>query len=264
MHLHRRFGVFLLLPASLCFPGEPVPPEAVAFEVQPRIVEMGAFFRGVTVRVRGVVGHGSRALVTVVGPDKVERFNRKGKFGPIWLNSGSVRISGVPSLFLLFSPEPVGTLLARDAIECHHLDARSLMTLTKVEPPLTDADEDVLTSFLALKSRDGSYRFTSGSVLMGEPESTGTRFSLEFTWPRTAPPATYRVHVYEVHEGVVLQQSSMPLNVVRVGFPSWLARLAEQRASLYGVMAVLISALAGFGIDFIMTRLFGAKRVSRH
>jgi hypothetical protein len=264
MHLHRRMEVLLLLPASLCFSGEPVRPEAVAFEVQPRVVEMGAFFRGATVKVRGVVGNGSKALVTVVGPDKVERFNRKGRFGPIWLNSGRVRISGVPSLFLLFSPEPVGTLLAREAIECNHLDERSLMKLTKVEPPVSGADDDVLTSFLTLKSKDGSYRFTSGSVLMGEPEAAGTRFSLEFTWPRTAPPATYRVHVYETREGAVIRQSSMPLNVVRVGFPAWLARLAEQRASLYGVIAVLISALAGFGIDFIMTRLFGAKRMSGH
>jgi hypothetical protein len=47
---------------------------------------------------------------------------------------------------------------------------------------------------------------------------------------------------------------------VRTGFPAWIAELAENRASLYGVAAVLIGALAGFGIDFITTRVFGRKR----
>ena len=52
----------------------------------------------------------------------------------------------------------------------------------------------------------------------------------------------------------------MPIEVVRTGFPAWLAGLAQNQSSLYGLIAVITGVLAGFGIDFLTTRLFGRKR----
>ena len=85
-------------------------------------------------------------------------------------------------------------------------------------------------------------------------------FSLQFQWPKKAPPAEYEVTVYEVRDGAVIRGLAVPIEVVRTGFPAWLAAMAENRASLYGTVAVIIAAMAGFGIDFLTTRLFGRKR----
>jgi hypothetical protein len=61
----------------------------------------------------------------------------------------------------------------------------------------------------------------------------------------------YVVSAYECRNGAVVRQTSVPLKVVRVGLAAELAFLADQHESLYGLIAVLAAAMAGFGIDFL-------------
>lgn len=264
--MHISIQMILLLQACTrpVSPSTPAVPEPIAFRVSPAVIEMGAFYSGAAVRVEGVVENGSKALVTVVGSDREERFNKKGRVGPIWLNDAKVQFSGVPSLFLRFSAEPVRTVLARSEIDELHLDEKSIMQRMRIEPHLAEGDDTMRADFLALKHGDGSYQFGNTGVRMGEPGKDGTPFSLEFAWPRKAPPATYQVRVYEIRNGAVTRRSAMPLRVVRAGFPAWLAAFSQRRASVYGVAALVIAVLAGFGIDFITLRLFGKKRHSVH
>ncbi len=249
-------------PASLT---TAVVPEPVSFQVKPAVIEMGAFYSGSMVRVEGRVENGSKLLVAVVGSDRAEHFNKKAKVGPIWLNSGKVHVSGVPSLFLRFSTEPVRALLASATIEQHRLDEASLQQQMRLEPHLPEGDAVMKANFLSLKQADGIYQFSNGGVRLGEPGQNGTPFWLEFAWPKKAPPATYQVRVYEIRDGQVIRRAESPLHAVRVGFPAWLAAFAEHRAATYGLAAVVFGALAGFGIDFLTLRLFGKKkRITAH
>jgi hypothetical protein len=234
--------------------------------VTPRVIHVGAFYSGVNVRVHGLAPAGSKVIVTVTGSDRDESFNRKMRFGPIWLNGGKVRISGAPSLFLRYSPQPLAALLSPDAIASRDLDEASLARRIHSDLSTRDvrADAALRADFLALKKDDNIYRFVDGGVVMGQSDSVEIPYSLEFHWPKKAPPAEYEVHVYQVADGAVVSETHLPLSVVRSGFPSWLAFLAGNRSSLYGVTAVLIALLAGFGIDFLSTRLFHSKRASAH
>ena len=254
----------LLFAALACAAG--TPEGHLAANVSPRRIEVGAFYDGATVKVEGVAEAGSQVIVTVVGSDAEERFNRKGRLGPIWLNSGKVRISGVPSLFLRFSAAPVGTLLSRDSVARHGLDKESLMQRMRADPraPGDRGDARIRADYLSLKEADGSYAFGDGGIQVTENGGRDAAFTLAFRWPKKAPPAMYEVRVYEARNGEVVRETSMPLEVVRTGFPAWLAGIADGRPSLYGITAVLAGALAGFGIDLLVTRLFGRKRAAAH
>jgi hypothetical protein len=61
----------------------------------------------------------------------------------------------------------------------------------------------------------------------------------------------------------VVNKADVDLAVVEVGFPALIARLARDRASLYGIISVIIAMVAGFGIDFIPSRLF-KRKVATH
>jgi len=239
-------------------------PDLGTFTISPGVVQMGAFYNGVQVKVEGIAENGSNVIVIVAGKDCDERFNTKAKAGPIWLNSGKVRVTGVPSLLLRFTSGPVELLLAREVIEAHDLDEGALRRRIRIEPAAGGRDESLRGDFVALKSEQGRYQFVDGGVAMGEPGPQGAPYSLAFTWPRRAPPATYDVRVYEIRDGSVIRESSAPLRVTRVGFPAWLAGIAQQSAPLYGLTAVVVGAIAGFGIDFATMLLFGKKRSIGH
>jgi hypothetical protein len=234
------------------------------FKVSPSIIEIGAFYSGTTVRVTGIAANGARVIITVTGPEREERFNTKGRFGPIWLNSGKVRVGGVPSMLLRFSCAPVGELLPMEAARCRRLDPSSLAGQIRIDPPGMDSSDSLKSDFLALKREVGLYQFRDDGVMLDKPGESGTPYSLEFRWPRRAPPATYEIAVYEVCDGKVAEEASMPLRVVRTGFPAWLARISAQHAALYGAAAVVIGALAGFGIDLLTMLLFGKRRTVSH
>jgi hypothetical protein len=250
-----------MIPACLAASVAPVPGTP---KVSPEVLEMGAFYSGPQVKVEGVAENGAKVIITVSGQEGKERFNVKGRVGPIWLNSGKVHVSGAPSLFLRFSAAPVTELLPTSQILGRFLDERSQMSRMGIEPSAGSQEDRLRASFLALKRERKTYQFLNDGVIMGSPGSAGTPYSTIFTWPRSAVPASYTVTVYEVRGGAVLRQMSVPLRVVRVGFPAWLAGTAERNASLYGLTAVIVGAIAGFGIDFITTLLFGKKRSVAH
>ena len=255
---------YLALWPLLLFAGD-VPRAESQLRVVPPQIAVGAFYNGADVRIEGTADAGSRVIVTITGSDREEHFKRKERFGPIWLSAEKLRISGVPSLFLRFATAPVAGLLRPDAIARLRLDAASLQARMQIEPPPRDRRDDsaIRSGYFSLKAAEGIYRFGDGGVV-ARAAGDCAPFTLAFRWPKNAPPGTYQVHVYEVRDGSVVHESSAPFSVVRTGFPAWLAVLAERRASLYGVVAVLFGALAGFGIDFLTSCIFGKKRTVSH
>ncbi len=235
-------------------------PAGPSITLTPSRIEMGLFYGGSQVRIQGVAEAGVKVVVLVRGPDTVENFKRKTRAGPIWINSGNVSISGVPSLFLRFSSEPLGNFLGRETIERYQLDRTAIRRQMRIEPKAMDR-EVIRNDYLALSAEEGTYQTFPNAVRMGTPGTTGVPYQVEFAWPRKAPPNNYEVSVYAVRDGQVVGTTVAPLEVVKIGFPAALAALATEHGSFYGILAVLVAVTAGFGIDFLATRLRKKKPV---
>ena len=234
--------------------------------VNPPALAAGAFYNGAHVKIQGAVPAGSQAILTVTGAEHEERYNRKARFGPVWIGAGAVRISGAPSLFLRFSTIRVTALLNRDRIAEENLDEPSVTAHLRMQPAPRDASMASLlrSNYIDLKKSSGVYSFGDSGIQLGAPLDGCAPFAIDLDWPKQAPPATYQVRLYEIHSRAVSRTTVASFPVVRTGFPAWLSGLAQEQAPLYGLLAVLIGALAGFGIDFTATRIFGGKRAAAH
>lgn len=226
----------------------------------PPTIKMGAFFSGATVRVEGEAGRDAQVIVIVKGSGATaESFNVKGRMGPIWVNTGKARISGVPSLFLLFSARPVSDFLGAEAIEKYGLDTAALKKQLQIGPKSMDRDL-IRSNYLKLKTEEGSYRIVSDAVKIGQANGDSVAYAVEFPWPAKAPPGAYQVDVYECQNGSVTREAHTPLQATIVGFPAWMAALANNHASLYGVVAIAVTMIAGFGMNFLFG-LFRGRRL---
>ena len=253
-------------------------------KVTPPVVEMGTFYGGTNLRVEGRVATGSKVVVIVRGKDATELFNRVGRVGPVWINTGRVSVSGVPSLLLVFSSEPVCDCLCRQAMDDCMCDVEAIKKQVRIKPEQEGSDS-IAEDFLKLKLRQGNYQMSGGGVRVGSavqaldttssmamaseaaasPLSTdGTEpYLLEFTWPKNAAVGTYEIRVHACRDSVVKETSAVPLKVVEVGFPAMITSLAKGHASAYGIVSIIIAMLAGFGIDFVTSRIF-KKKISAH
>lgn len=256
-----RLAICLVL-AAVWSPAQTALRESLSIRLIPPQIEVGPFWGGSKVRVEGSVAAGAKVAVVVRGRGRQETFNRKSRVGPIWVNTGKVHVSAVPSLFLRFTSGPIRTFLNREGIDQHQLDEAAIRRQMRIEP---NQDHDlVLSNWITLKSREGTYGLVRDGVRMGTPADERVPFWVEFDWPKKAPPGRYLVSAYECRDGGVTRSVVVELPVVTVGFPAWLSGIATERAALYGIFAVLAAAVAGFGIDLLTMLIFGKKRARSH
>jgi hypothetical protein len=167
-------------------------------------------------------------------------------------------------LFLRFSSEDVHTFLPREAIDAYALDELSIKKRMHIRTSHGEPDAqywEVLTdSYLDLKKTDLTYRRVADRVQVVEQADGSTHYTLRFNWPRSAPPGLYQVEVYACRDGAVVGQAGTVLRLKEVGFPLFMANLAHTHPYSYGLLAVLLAVIAGFGIDAIASRLRGGRR----
>jgi uncharacterized protein (TIGR02186 family) len=253
--MKHRILLVLAFPLILLFAQDSVALESAKVKVSPATVELGTFYGGAQIHVEGLAGEGSKIIVVVRGASGAEVFNKVGRMGPIWVNTGKVTVSAAPNLLLIFSSDPINACLNAAAIDQYQLALESLKNHLKIETKGADRDR-IAADFLALKVQQGSYRSAPGRVRLGIPDQDGLPYTLDFEMPRSATLGKYQVTMIECRNGQVAGTWDADLAVVEVGFPELVAHLAKDHASLYGILSVVVAMIAGFGIDFIASRIF--------
>ena len=240
----------------------------VTLKLSPQTIEMGAFYNGVRLRMDGTVPSNSKVMVVIRGVTKDEVFNKKARVGPIWINVDKVHVTGPPSLFLRFSSEDVHTFLDRKTIEDYALDELSIRDRMQIHTEHGVRDPEALKAlgdhYIDLKKSEGAYRRLSDRVQVTETGTGEEHYSLNIGWPKLATPGLYQVEVYACRDGRIVGQSGATLKLVEIGFPAFMATSARSHPYGYGIFAVILAIIAGFGIDALAILLGGARKHAPH
>jgi hypothetical protein len=252
-----------------------------SLHIEPDAIRKEIFYNGATLQVEGVAPPATNIVVIIKGDETSELFNKKGRVGPIWINTDRIHIANVPSIFLSYSSAPVNSILDASSIDTYRLDESSLKrhltcrchckcpttgpaqghTIAACKGTVPDSQyaATIRDSFLNLKQQDGSYQFHPGTVQLAAA-ANGTHYSLRLNWPKSAATGTYQVEIYACKNQSVVERESTSLEVVEAGLPLYMADLAKSRPWAYGIVAVLIAVLSGFAIDAITSRLRRPRR----
>ena len=232
------------------------------FRVVPDNVQVGLFYSGSHVRVEGMARSDSRVVVVIRGGEREEEFYKKVRVGPIWVSGSKVFIAGVPALFYRFSSGALHDFLDRDAIDRYQLDEESIKEQMRIQP---EGDRDkIVANWLDLKAEEGTYALNRHALTWGSKASEMAEFEVDFPWPRRIPAGVYQVAVYECRDGSVVAYRAHPFSEVRVGLPAWIAYLANNHGTWYGIVCVIVAGILGFGIDLLAALIFGKSRSAAH
>jgi hypothetical protein len=244
-----------------------------SLSISPSTIRMSTFYEGTKVRIEGTAPAGAQVLVVVRGDEKDEFFNKKGRVGPVWVNTDKVHIAHVPCLFLVFGSQDVNAVLDRASIDRYELDTSAIRNrllcrshckcsashagsvLAKCKGTVPDAaDQELIrNSYISLKTHDGSYQ-THPNAIDVASSSDGTHYELNLDWPKEGAPGSYQIEVLACQNHSVVARSTAQLDVVEVGFPAQMAALATTRSLFYAALAVLAAFLAGFATDMLTSR----------
>lgn len=267
----RRNGHSLRLAAVALIAMPPVlqmPPP----ELTPRTIAMGSFYNGASVHVEGDAPLGSGVIIVLRGVDKDEFYNRKQKFGPVWLNADRIHFQHAPSLFYAFASGDEGSLLSRADLDKYGLDEaailRSMRCLCHCKCNLTEAGQQsgskdaipdaayrkvLEKEFLQAMEQDGVYRTVPRSVTL-EQRGSSVHYRLDFRLPVNLAAGNYRVQVVACAHGHAIARSEGGLSASKAGVAAYIQGLAFGSPWVYGAAAVLIALLTGFAMDFVSSK----------
>ncbi|WP_339831142.1 TIGR02186 family protein [uncultured Parvibaculum sp.] len=215
-------------------------------------------FGAVEARTPGARALNRDVVVVVQGPNAPAMVRRKERVGGIWVNHDSVTYPDVPGYYAIASTRPLEvtapaeTLKALrigiDSIDPGPAEARAIDGTAQVLMP--EQETAFWKALIRNRQRERLFANVPGGVtFLGQ-----TLFRATVDIPANVPVGLYTAKVYLFQDGVVVDTISSPLYIDKRGIERLIYRMAHSDPILYGLLAVLGAALAGWLASAIMGR----------
>jgi uncharacterized protein (TIGR02186 family) len=183
-----------------------------------------------------------RDIVVVIRSDKpyLVTVRKKERVGPIFMNRDERRFAGVPGFYFLSSTRPLREIAPAEVLDQFELGLDRIVL--GPAPGAVGGPREFREALLRNRIRNDLYSQHEGAVSF----LSGSLFRTTVALPPNVPAGNLRVMVYSFSGQQLTSSSSMPLFIDKTGIERRLSEFAHYEPALYGIVAVLLSALAGF------------------
>lgn len=190
-------------------------------------------------------------VVVVRGPIEDAAVRRKGRVGPIWMNTDKVTFSNVPSFYFMASTRPLAEIASTALLQRQQLGVENLAFVPGAdEPPSAEMLAQFRAALIRNKRAAGLFSESNGGVRF----SGNTLFRAELPIPANVPVGNYNAEVYLIRDGFIVSAQSWPFLVGKTGLERWLYKHAHNNPLLYGIGVNVLALLAGTTASFAFRR----------
>jgi uncharacterized protein (TIGR02186 family) len=190
-----------------------------------------------------------RDVVVVVKSEKpsVVTVRKKERVGPIWINRDAQRFAGVPGFYFLASTRPLKDIARADLLAQYELGLDRLAF--GPAPGSIGGPKAFREAVVRRKRASALYAQHEGGVSF----LSGSLFRSTVRLPPNVPAGNLKVQVFVFAGGDVTSTNTLVLYIDKSGIERSLSEMAVEEPLLYGLLAVVLSALAGF-VAYIVFR----------
>jgi uncharacterized protein (TIGR02186 family) len=214
------------------------------------------FYHGNSVSVRGVSDPGVDLIIKMTAPEEHQVLKQKGKVaGMLWMNVGTLKFEHVPNFFAVYSTKKLEDLLSAEEMERYTIGYTALEKHVDVTPVANEEEKAKwFNEFVKFKENSKVYAISSGKIETKMNQNGQQEYYILTDWPYQAQPGDYRVTVYAVKDGKVIEQAESNVNVEQVGMVKTLSTMAKNNAAFYGILSIGIALGAGFGVGLVFRK----------
>jgi uncharacterized protein (TIGR02186 family) len=181
-------------------------------------------------------------IVTVEGPSTPVTVRRKGRVAGIWVNTAAVTVDSAPSFYAVATTGPLGHILSDTD------NLRYGITIERVIRAVGITDEadragEFLLGLLRVRTGEGRYRILEGRVELTEE----TLFRADVFLPANLTEGEYKVRLFLLRDKRVIAAQERVIGVRKEGLERWIFNLAQDRPLIYGLLSLVMAAVAGWG-----------------
>ncbi|WP_354287865.1 TIGR02186 family protein [Sphingomonas sp. UYEF23] len=189
-------------------------------------------------------------VVVVKGPVQSILVREKQKLaGLMWVNASRLRYRSAPSFYAIASSKPIAQMLDARTRAIYELGLSSLQLSPASSAPLQEQDR-FARGLVELKTRTGLYLEAPGAVEITD----GVLYRARVTIPARVPVGRFTAETFLIRDGRVLAAATRDIEIRKSGFERFVARSAERQSVLYGLAAVALSVLFGWGAGVVARR----------
>ena len=229
-------------------------------DVSDRNIEIRYSFTGAELLLFGAIIYpggrppepGTDVAVVLKGPLEPIVVREKQKVAGIWMNVDRVRFRSAPSFYAVASSRPLPQLIDERIAAIYELGLDNLQlspgggmsaeTLRRFERGLID-----------LRQRHQLYAEYPRGVEISE----GVLYRARISIPARVPVGTYTAETFLIRDGRVIAGAAREISIEKLGFEGFVSDAAERWSVAYGISAVALSLLLGWGASSAFRRRFG-------
>lgn len=217
--------------------------EPLVADLSKHLVAITTGFAGADVLLFGAVEDypDGDVVVVVRGPNRHETVRRKERQAGIWVNRAQAEISNVPTFYGVAATRALDQIASSALLDRHQIGLDHLVLKVAASDPGDDPHQ-WRQALIRAKQERGLYPLAIQDIGF----LSQRLFRTDMHFPANVPVGTYLVEVYLIHQGKVISAQTTPLIVSKSGLGADLFDFAHQRAALYGMISVMLSALVGW------------------
>ncbi|MBA3676168.1 MAG: TIGR02186 family protein [Sphingosinicella sp.] len=187
--------------------------------------------------------------VVVKGPTEPIVVREKQKVAGIWMNVESARFRSAPAFYAVASSRPLAELIDERMASIYELGLGNLQLSPGTGAPV-DVQQRFEAGLLDLRRRSALYVENPKGVEISE----GVLYRARVRIPARVPVGTYTAETFLIQDGRVVAGEVREIKIHKLGFERFVAMAAERWSLAYGMVAVAISILLGWGGSAIYRR----------
>ena len=240
----RRRVILLLLVAGLALAAATgrARAQALVADLTSHLVAITTGFTGTELVLFGATDGPGAIIVMVRGPERDAVVRRKSRVAGIWMNTREVTFTGIPGYYAVYSSRPLEEVAPPSMLALNQIGLANLRlgTSDQKRPP----EEIALFRSAVIREQQRRGLF---SAAVGHVNFLGERlFRTTIAIPADVPTGNYEIHILLVRDKVVVSGQTSNFVVEEEGVAGDVHDFAERRALLYGMIAVLGAAIAGW------------------
>jgi uncharacterized protein (TIGR02186 family) len=187
--------------------------------------------------------------IVVRGPAEPITVRRKARVAGVWLNTAKARYESAPGFYAVASSRPVRDMLDETTAAIYEIGLEHL----QLSPASANAPAD-LQAFEAglvnLRKRAGLYAENPRGVSIVENMLYSARIKI----PSAVPVGDYEAQIFLIQQGRVIATTDRRIAIGKSGFERAVYVAAQDHSLTYGLVAVALALLAGWGAGQLTRR----------
>ncbi|AFL48752.1 uncharacterized protein (TIGR02186 family) [Sinorhizobium fredii] len=234
-------------------------PEKLEIGISTDEISITSDFRGADLTIFGAIdgfdanllAQGKYNIVVVLeGPKDNATVRKKQRVFGIWVNTQSMTFELVPEAYSLSSTRDIATIapprdIANMGIGVDHM---------RLVPLGFIGDGSSLgefrNAFRRIREESGVYQRDPGGVQF----ISSSLFKASVRLPANVPNGVHVVRAYLFREGLFVAAKALPLRVVKTGLEQAITRAAHEQPIIYGLLAVTLAVITGWGASLLFRK----------